>query len=131
MVVSGAADEIFAKLDPQRTGRISWEQFRDGSARLLPPELLDPQGRIRRDQVDPFFAAVVDPASNRATVASVYGYLFAQMSRLPDAGFTTRYKADVAARVVVDAIDRDGDKAFTKAELDDALNEIDEHLGIH
>jgi hypothetical protein len=111
-----AADAVMEKLDPKKTGKVSWDQFRGEALSLLPPGLLrtldakhvGQEVEVQWARLDPHGLGEVKPSKVTALLTKE---LAAQ--KVSFAGM----KAEVGAKILMHALDENGDKKLQKSEL--------------
>jgi hypothetical protein len=104
---SAAADAVMDTLDPKKTGSVTWDQFRSG-ARVFVPKTLMKDLETQWARLDPKGAGEVKATKVTALLTKE---LTAQ--KVSFAGM----KAEVGAKILMHALDENGDKKLQKTEL--------------
>lgn len=125
-ILSKAADTFMAKLDSDGDDRVTWKEFVIGGKHLLPPGITTSEGKLDRDLAASVFAAIAG-ASPSAGVDAVKVFVGQKLSGSPLA-LVSGTVSDAAAKVAVDALDADGDGAFTKNDLLALVDDINAEL---
>lgn len=127
MFAGAAADEFMSKLS--RDGaRVSWDEFVQNGARLLPPGLKNDAGVLDPDRVKGVFATIAGRRRTRATENDVARYLEGELVDVP--ALFAPMVAAAMAKVIVDALDTDGDRVFTKRNLEALLDDFNREMGV-
>lgn len=125
--VAAAVDKFMEKLDADGDRKVTWSEFVGGGRHLLPDSLRDANGKLDGGRVDGFFDAVVGRGNNRATKRELEPYLEREISakaKSPLVAMMAGTIASAAAKVALDALDADKDKAFTREDVHALIDDI-------
>lgn len=122
LVYGAVASKFIEDLDTDRNERVSPAEFRAIAKKVLPESIFDEDGRVKFDRLDETFATFDADRSGGATQPELYDATFQALG--PDAEHR-KVMADVASKLGVDALDRDGDKEISRDELERAARTVD------
>lgn len=133
--VNAATEEILKILDASDDRRIQWSELVLGGKKLLPAQLLDAEGRLDRGKVEDVFEMIVGKKRknrDRADAKDLAKVMEPEIRKQADSPLKAMFApmaAAAAAKVAIDAIAPDGEKAFTREDLysivDDINREVD------
>lgn len=129
--ISAAVDKFMEKLDGDGDRRVGWNEFVQGGKHLLPPALMNDRGELDPARVDQFFTAIVGRGKTRATAKELEPYLEREISEKARSSMVSMLAgtiAEAAAKVAVDALDADGDRAFTREDIFALIEDINKQL---
>jgi hypothetical protein len=114
MVHKTVASTFIDELDTNNDDKVTWQEFRAVAAKVMPADLFDANGQFRPELVDEVFSAM-----DRSGDGSVDKDEFesAALDKLPEDTSHRGTKADVSAKLGLDALDLDKSGGVTRAEL--------------
>lgn len=124
--VSKGADGFIAKFDTTKDGKVTWPEFVAASKKLLPTKLSDGQGRLNPQLVGTVFDQIAGPGKAKATKDDVAAFVKPQLTG--GAALFAGAIADASGRVASDALDADGDGAFTRDDMTALVKDINAEL---
>lgn len=124
--IAKGADGFLAKFDTSKDGQVTWQEFVASGKNLVPPGLSDGQGRLNPALVGHVFDKLAGAGATKATRESIADYVKPQISGA--AALFAGAIADATARVATDALDTDGDDAFTQDDLTALVKDINAQL---
>lgn len=130
--VATAVDKFMEKLDGDGDRQVTWDEFVRGGKHLLPPALLNERGELDPARVERFFTAMLGQGREHATEAELAPYLEREINAKAKSSLVSMFAgtiAEAAAKVAVDALDADGDRAFTRQDLFAFIDDINTQLG--
>lgn len=125
MLAGQAASKLVSQLGDGE-GRVTWERFLAGTRAILPPGLTDAEGRLDRDRVEGVYAQIAGGAE-KVDADAVAAYVRPQIRGA--ASFFAKDIARVAGALTVEALDTDGDRAFSKQDLYDLIDDWQREMG--
>ena len=131
--LSAAVDQFLESFDADRSQSVDWQEFVRGGRALLPNALRDAQGRLDRTRVPAFFRTIAAAGGDKATEESIAPVLEEQVREHATSTTVTLFASRIAraaSKILVDAVDTDGDKAVTEADLFLMLDDINRELGV-
>lgn len=122
-VVHGKATDSFMKtFDTNGDKKVGWDEFKGKAGELLPQSVRATDGSIDRTKGKDAFDKLDGNGDGKVELGEMKEALLAAMSRGTSHRST---KADISARLGVDALDADGDKAISAGEFAGALDHVD------
>lgn len=125
-IVNKGVQVFMEKLDGDGDQRVTWQEFVVGGKHLLPPGIVDEQGKLSRELAASVFAAMAG-ASGKADVDAVKIFVGQKLSG-SSLALMSGTISESAAKIAVDALDADGDGAFTKDDLLALVDDINHEL---
>lgn len=124
--IDKGVDEFMDRFDTAPAdNKVTWDEFVGGARHLLPPGLADEDDKLDASKVDQVFESMA-PGKTKASAEDVVGYVKPQITGA--AAMFAHTIADAAARIAVDALDTDGDGAFTKKDLRGLVDDVNAKL---
>ena len=126
--VAKGADAFLKNFDTSpEDGKVTWQEFVSNSRHLLPPALSDGKGRLNPALIPHVFDEIAGAGAQKATRDQVAAYIEPKLTGA--AALFSGTIAEATAKVAIDALDGDGDNAFTRDDLESLVKDINSQLG--
>ena len=126
--VKQGADWFMSKFDnAPKDGVVTWKEFVANGRHLVPPGIADDKGHLSPAKVSAVFDEIAGSGTPKASKESVASYIEPKITGM--AAMFAGTIADATAKFAVDALDADGDGAFTRDDLTDLVKDINKEIG--
>jgi hypothetical protein len=132
--VEEATAEVMRLLDESGDRKIQWREMVLGGAKLLPADLVDAAGHLDRGRVADVFERIIGKKKkgrDKATAKDLAKFIEPEIRKRADTVIKAMFApqaALAAAKIGMDALDADGDKAFTKDDLFAIVDDINAQI---
>lgn len=124
--VSGATDAFMDAFDPQRTGRVTWDQFAARGAALIPGAAADSSPEAVRAAAENLVTGADTNRDGQLTRGEISSNVERALNEQGVGMAST--KADIAARVAVHMLDGNGDGRVGRDEVRSLANDVAREL---